>query len=81
MRPEALLALLQARPIAVCPKPMLALESHTHINRAVPSKSFQVLGSFEAPKEEFKLEKVQLAVGIAFGSGELLTAVSYDKGN
>lgn len=66
-------ALLQARPIALCPKPMLARGSHTHIKGIAPSKSFQLLGSFEAPNPEFKLEKVQLAVGIAFGSGVLLT--------
>lgn len=80
-RPEALLALLQAQPIAVCPKPKLALGRHTHINAIVPSKSFQLLGSFDASKQEFKLEKVQLAVGITYGSRELLTAASYDKDN
>lgn len=73
--------MLQAQPIAACPKPRLALGSLTHINSIVPSKSFQLLGSFEAPKQEFKMEKVQLAVGIAFGSRELLTAASYDKDN
>lgn len=73
--------MLPARPIAVCSKPVLALGSHTHIKGVVPSKSFQLLGSVEAPKQGFKLEKVQLAVGIAFGSRELLTAGSYDKDN
>lgn len=78
VRLEPLLALLQAQPTAVCPKSTLALGS---IKGIVPSKSFQLLGSFEAPKQESKLEKVQFAAGIAFGSRQLHTAASYDKDN
>lgn len=46
-----------------------------------PIKCFQLLGSFEVPNQEFKLEKVQLAAGLAFGSGKPLASASYDKDN
>lgn len=46
-----------------------------------PYKCFQLLGSFEDPNQEFKLEKVQFAAGTAFGNRELLTSASYDTDN
>lgn len=41
-----------------------------------PSKCFQLLGSFKAPNQEFKLEKVQL---VSSSETEQLTSASYDN--
>lgn len=77
-------ALPEARPIAaVTPRPRQHWgDTNTCTRKGVaPSKRFQLLGSFEAPNQEFKLGKVQLAAGIAFRNGKPLASVSYNKDN
>lgn len=73
-------ALPELGPLLQCPKRWGATNTCTQKGVA-PYKCFQLLGSFEAPNQEFKLEKVQLAAGTAFGNGELLTSASCNTDN